>query len=271
MEKHFLKPNVVIEPLFERWYAWSHLVSPATAAMNVTDRHLKIMNSYIQTPMLHEAAVKNPAMLGGPFMDFPDRSIDKVKSLRSETMANQASLIEFSTAVKKLDAILKEKAKGYSMEELYQEVPEILKGYVELVYDLNNNPSFRFFEALLYNSEFYCKDSQSIALWVTNNDERPFSLSTPKLDHPDVLHLKVPFDHIGIDKLSNMKRQGGTIDEIADILGVDVQDRACLIRFLQHKSILVTENMKVIVHACDIWDMHVSLLRQRIFLFSWIH
>ena len=79
MEKHFLKPNVVIEPLFERWYAWSHLVSPATAAMNVTDRHLKIMNSYIQTPMLHEAAVKNPAMLGGPFMDFPDRSIDKVK------------------------------------------------------------------------------------------------------------------------------------------------------------------------------------------------
>lgn len=44
--------------------------------------------------------------------------------------------------------MLKTKAKGATLEPLYKEVPEILKGYVELVYDLNNNPSYRFFESL---------------------------------------------------------------------------------------------------------------------------
>ncbi|NET07738.1 MAG: NAD-dependent epimerase/dehydratase family protein [Symploca sp. SIO2B6] len=29
----YLKPNVIIEPLFNQWYAWSYLISPATAAV----------------------------------------------------------------------------------------------------------------------------------------------------------------------------------------------------------------------------------------------
>lgn len=42
-----LKRNVMAEPLFDRWYAWSHLISPATASRNITERHLRIMDSYI--------------------------------------------------------------------------------------------------------------------------------------------------------------------------------------------------------------------------------
>jgi len=42
----YLKPNVVIEPLIDNWYAWSHLISPATAAMNIKERHVVIMNSF---------------------------------------------------------------------------------------------------------------------------------------------------------------------------------------------------------------------------------
>jgi len=34
--------------------------------------------------------------------------------------------------------MLKINAKGYSLEILYEKLPEILKGYVELIYDLNN-------------------------------------------------------------------------------------------------------------------------------------
>jgi hypothetical protein len=59
----YLKPNVVLEPLVDRWYAWSHLISPATAAMNTVGRHLKIMNSYIQAPQLHADAVKDPSWI----------------------------------------------------------------------------------------------------------------------------------------------------------------------------------------------------------------
>jgi L-ascorbate metabolism protein UlaG (beta-lactamase superfamily) len=220
----FLKPNVVIEPLVDRWYAWTHLVSPATAAMNVVNRHLKIMNSYIQSPQIHAAAVKNPKMLGGPFMDYGGKRVDEVKALRDQILARQAPAVRFAEAVKELDRMLKSSAKGASLEPLYEKVPDLLKGYVELVYDINNHPSFRFFEALLYQSEFSPRASQSIALWVTENDQRPFVLSTPQLDDPHVLHLDIPFDHPGIDALSRMKRTPGTIEEVAAALGIAAAD-----------------------------------------------
>ncbi|MFK7748979.1 MAG: MBL fold metallo-hydrolase, partial [Kordia sp.] len=69
-QNQYLKLNVALEALIDRWYAWSHLVSPATAAMNIKERHLKIMQSYIKSPKTHAAAVKRPEMLGGPFIDY---------------------------------------------------------------------------------------------------------------------------------------------------------------------------------------------------------
>lgn len=224
--KFYLKPNVVLEPLYDRWYAWAHLISPASGARNVVNRHLKIMNSYIQSPQIHQMAVKNPKMLGGPFMDYEGTRVEEVKKLRDETMASQEKTLELCRAIDELENMLKANANGGPMEELYDKVPEPLKGFVELVYDLNDNASYRFFEPLMYNSEFYRKDAQSIALYVTNNDERPFCLSTPRLDEPHVLHLPIPLDHKGIDELCKMKRSGGSIDEIAEKLGVEDKDRA---------------------------------------------
>ncbi|AMP99730.1 MBL fold metallo-hydrolase [Pedobacter cryoconitis] len=223
-EKWYTKPNLIIEPLYDRWYAWSHLISPATAAMNIVGRHLKIMSSYIQSPQIHAAAVKNPKMLGGPFMDYKINRVEDIKKLKEATLHNQEKQVLLAEAIKELDDMLKKNAKGYSLEELYSKVPEILKGYVELTYDLNNNPSFRFFESLLYKSEFYNKKSQSIALWNTDNDERPFCLSTPRLDEPNVLHLNIPFDNEAIDLLSRMKREGGSKDDIAARLGIEERD-----------------------------------------------
>jgi L-ascorbate metabolism protein UlaG (beta-lactamase superfamily) len=253
----YLKPNVVIEPLIDRWYAWSHLISPATAAMNIVGRHLKIMNSYIQAPQIHAAAVKNPKMLGGPFMDYNGGRVDEVKKLKEQTLEQRAKMIELHAAIMELDKMLKSNAKGYSMEALYEMVPDLLKGYVELVYDLNNNPSFRLFESLLYKGEFNNKSSQSIALWVTNNDVRPFCLSTPKLDNPGVLMLNIPFDHEGIDALSKMKRNPGNIDEIASKLGITKEDRVLFDTFFteqEHpkyeKYVGEKARMRYFGHAC---------------------
>jgi L-ascorbate metabolism protein UlaG (beta-lactamase superfamily) len=220
----YLKPNVVIEPLIDRWYAWSHLISPATSAMNITGRHIKIMNSYVQSPQIHAAAVKNPKMKGGPFMDYPNQRVEDIRKLKDDTLNKRADSIAFAEAVHELDKLLKTQAKGHSLEPLYEKVPEILKGYVELVYDLNNNPSFRFFESLLYDSNYFNKKTQSIALWITNNDERPFCLSTARLNEPEVLHLNMPFDHKGIDMLSKMKRNPGAISDVASALGVEDKD-----------------------------------------------
>ena len=74
----YLKPNVVLEPLVDKWYAWSHLISPGTAAMNIVGRHHMITESYLAAPSIHAEAVLNPKMRGGPFMDFGGARIDEV-------------------------------------------------------------------------------------------------------------------------------------------------------------------------------------------------
>ena len=215
----YLKPNVVIEPLVERWYAWSHIISPATASMNIVKRHIEIMNSYAESPEVHENAIKDPKMLGGPFMDYSTDRTEDIKKLLESTFLNQKQQINLSFAIRKLVLLLNKEAKGQSLEGLYEKVPDILKGYVELVYDLNGNPSFRFYENLLYQSEFYNSKNQSIALWLTNNDTRPFCLSTPRLDEDDVLHLNIPFEDEFIDELSKMKRTPRPFGEIRNLLG----------------------------------------------------
>ncbi|MFT6502471.1 MAG: L-ascorbate metabolism protein UlaG (beta-lactamase superfamily) [Crocinitomicaceae bacterium] len=256
-EQFYLKPNVVTEPLFDRWYAWAHLISPATGAMNVANRHLKIMDSYLQAPQIHQMAVKNPKMLGGPFIDYEGTRSEEIKNLRDETIEKQAKSIKLSKAIKELDEMLKSKANGCSLEGLYELVPEELKGYVELVYDLNNNASYRLFEPLLYSSEYYRKDSQSIAFSITENDERPFCLSTPRLDDEGVLHHNIPFDHPGLDDLCKMKRTPGSIDTIAEKLEIKSEDRALFDTFFTAKEHPTYKNydgdkarMRYFGHAC---------------------
>ncbi|MBO0933578.1 MBL fold metallo-hydrolase [Fibrella sp. HMF5036] len=227
----YLSPNTVLEPLIDRWYAWSHLVSPATAAMNILNRHLKIINSFIQAPDVHVAAVQNPKLLGGPFMDTPKARVGEVKDLKARTLDERSDLIELAKAIKELDQLLKQQAKGYSLEPLYEQIPPLLKGYVELLYDLNGNPSYRFFESLLYRSKFYNPASQSIALWLTHNDSRPFVLSTPRLDEPAVLHLPIPFNHPAIDLLASMKRQPRRLSDVKRLLDVPAFDEALLASF----------------------------------------
>src|SRR4051794_35335703 len=118
-EEIYLKPNVVLEPLVDKWYAWSHLVSPATAAMNIVWRHLTIIESYLLAPSIHANACLNPKMKGGPFMDFGGGRIEEVKALEQESYRKQAKVIEFAKAVKELDRLLAAEAKGYGLETLY--------------------------------------------------------------------------------------------------------------------------------------------------------
>jgi L-ascorbate metabolism protein UlaG (beta-lactamase superfamily) len=216
----YLKSNVVSEPLFDGWYAWPHLISPATAALNVKERHLKIMNSYIKAPQIHAAAVKNPKMLGGPFIDLGGKRVDEIKALAQSITTNRTDLLELADALVELDTMLKSEATGYSMEPLYEKIPERLAGYVELYYDLNNNPGFRLFEALLYHSEYYVEEAQSLAVYTIDDDHRPFILSTPRLEEEHILHLEIPFKHKGIDMLFEMQRTPGSYQEVKDLLEI---------------------------------------------------
>lgn len=218
--KYYLKQNVLMEPLFNQWYAWSHLIAPASAAMNVANLHIKIMKSYIAAPLVHANAVKNPAMLGGPFIDYEGGRVAEIKALLDKTIKEQAHMIEFAMSVQALDNLLRNEAKGLSLEPLYAKMPENLKSFVELVYDLNNNPSMRFVEGLLYKSPYYNPSSQSIALSLIFQDDRAFALSTPRLANPKVLQLNLPFSHPGVDELFRMKTAPQSIGYISECLGL---------------------------------------------------
>lgn len=221
----YIKRNLAIEPLVDNWYAWPHLISPATAAMNIKDRHLKIMTSYVQNPMIHAAAVKTPKMLGGPFIDYDGKRVDEIKGLIENTKEQCADLLALREDVFALNDILKKEAKGYGLTEVYNKIPESLQGLVELVYDINNNPSFRFFESLLYETEFYKESLQSFNLFLVHDDDsRSFVLSTPKLPGEDILRVNLPFKSEKIDQLFEMEDHPKTFKEITKIFDIDEED-----------------------------------------------
>ncbi len=217
---NFLKPNIQAEPLFDQWYAWSHLIPPATASRNVSERHLKIMDSYINAPQVHANAVKNPKMMGGPFIDYDGKRVDEIRALRERTKSNRSALVELSAGIGELEAMLRANARGFSLQPLYSSVPEPLKGRVELVYDLNNNPSYRLIEPLLYNSKYYDESAQSLMLSMTNVNHRPFILSTPRLEDDESVHLRIPYRHEGVDELFRLKSTPKPMSYIRDFFDI---------------------------------------------------
>lgn len=217
----YFKPNIQAEPLVNFWYAWTYLISPATASMVIANSQDSIMQSYIEQPELHEDAVKRPEMLGGPFMDFETRQVETIKRLQKETKVRCGGLFDFADAVKRLKTILKTATNGHSLEPIYAMVPEPLKGLVELIYDMDNNPSFRFIESLLYQSDYEMSKLESVLLTEINQDFRPFALSTPRLPQPDQVHINLPFSSPVYDALFSLKfspASKGDIDDLFNLL-----------------------------------------------------
>ena len=227
----YLRSNVQVDPLFDSWYAWSHLIPPATAARNITERHLPIMESYIASPQVHAAAVKNPKLLGGPFIDYDSNRVEEVIELLERTKRVHLDLIQLSEAISALDNMLRAEAKGFSLQPLYEKVPPALRGYVELIYDTNNSASFRIIEPLLYTSGFYKRSAQKLGMRLVQGDERPFVLSTPRLSSPNSLELSIPFDDERIDWLFSTKRNPQKWKEIVSRFEIDVDDHVLLASF----------------------------------------
>lgn len=215
----FLKHNIKAEPLIWKWYAWPHLISPATAACNITDRHIKILSSFIQAPKVHVQAGKDPKMLGGPFMNVQSDKVERIKDLLTETRDICSNLISLSGALKSFDRELQSLADGSSMEHLYGLIPTELKGLIELVYDLNNHASLRLIEHLFY-SKYYSDQCQEIALSHNTADFRPFVLSTPRLETDGEVYLKIPFMDQRLDLLFSMRHTSRALSEIKKVLDI---------------------------------------------------
>lgn len=216
----YLRQDVMAEPLLHQWFTIFPLIPPAMTAMFFANSNLKVLRSFVDSPKMHASALKNPAFAGGPFVNIPVERVGEVKALLEQTLKDAAPLLEFAQGVKELDQLLQTQARGNSLEPLYPRVPEALRGYVELNYNLNHNASFRFIEGLLYQSRYYQEHAQSVMLSLTDRDERPFVMSTPRLEQPDQVHVKLPLRNAGFDRLFQMREVAGDVGEIGEALGV---------------------------------------------------
>lgn len=229
MKNLYLKQNVVLEPLIDNWYVWPHAIPPLTYAMNLKNRNLPILESWIENPEVHAMAVQDPKMLGGPFMDFPIEKKDVVIAHKEKLERENQDLFDLVDQVQELNELLLEHGNGDSLVHLYKKVPEALKGYVELVYDLNNNASFRLFEHLMYQSDYYRKSAQGFKFYETNQDDRPFVLSSPRLKD-DGLYLNLPFDSDEIDYIYDNTRTK-TKEELIKKLGIEKSQEALFLSY----------------------------------------
>jgi L-ascorbate metabolism protein UlaG (beta-lactamase superfamily) len=225
MNKYYLRPNAVAEPLINRWYAWPMLISPAAASLITLNLHFNIMQSYIRMPKIHMDAVKNANMRGGPFIDFGgENKVAEVKQQVAEQQSSCAPMLEFASALKELNQLLNQEGDGHSLIPLYEKIPPALRGYVELVYDTNNNPGFRLLESLLYRSPYYNKKGQELMLSLVYSDSRPFVLSTPRLAQNNQLNWKIPFADKALDTFFASREHGLSLTELQQFYKNNFED-----------------------------------------------
>ena len=193
LEKMYvLRPDVIAEPIVRGWYAWPHLVSPITAALNLANRQIKTLASFVESPEIHEAAVKSPELRGGPFVDLPASKVADVKTMLDEALASGEFMIEFADQIRELAKACEATSGGGSLERLYDNVPDLLDGFIEFYYTDMGQASFRVIEPLLYQTQLYDETKQSLHLYIANNESRSFAFSTPRpID--DVVVINRPF------------------------------------------------------------------------------
>lgn len=229
--QYLLKPDVVIEPLISRWYAWSHMVSPATACLNIAYKYLPLMESFVGSPDIHAAACRNPALAGGPFVDLPASSVDQVKELIALTN-QEVDMIRFGEGLRESFRLLIKNADGFSIEKFYEMLPESVKGFVELSYTLTGAPELRVIEPLLYMKGLHKPDNQSAMMYRVKGDARSFAFSTPRLKRNDAIEINKPFDNEIYDFLARLRSNPKSLEEITQALNLPSENNELLHSFL---------------------------------------
>lgn len=256
-EPRFLRPDVIIEPLVDRFYAWLLMVSPVQAAMNLAFVHVPLLESYLQSPQVHINASANPELRGGLFVNIEEARSGEVRDLLATIKRDRAEMLNFAAAIAQAEELVRQSATGFDLTPLYPKLPSALSGLVELAYDTSNQAAVRFIEPLVYESGAYTEDRQSIQLSLETGIERPFILSTPRLTSPDALDLRIPFRHPGLEELFRSRVHGTTLNRLRDMLELGADETTALSQLLATQPDLAADRhidsggrIRYFGHAC---------------------
>jgi L-ascorbate metabolism protein UlaG (beta-lactamase superfamily) len=219
-QKLFLRSNVIVEPLIDRFFAWPYTLAPVQSAMNLAFLQVPLLESYLQSPQVHVAASNNPELRGGYFINIAEERADEVRDLLAAIKRDRAAILRFAEAIAAGQELLRANATGFDLTPLYPKLPAELGGLVELAYDTDNQAQMRFMEPIVYTSDVYQESRQSVQISYETGIERPFILSTPRLTSPDVLELDVPFRHPGLEELFKARVRPTTVSHVAEGLGL---------------------------------------------------
>ncbi|MCF2856177.1 MBL fold metallo-hydrolase [Pseudoalteromonas sp. SMS1] len=201
-KKFYLREDVYFEPLWCQWYAWPYLLPPVTGARHMVNTHRRIMKSFIKNYKLHIMAVKQPGMAGAEFLDCTEEQVDDIKKLVDKIDNEYSDMVELADAVREVDELCRNHTSGESTDALYEQVPGPLQGYVEFFMDMEHNASYRLLESLLYRSQYYKPELQSVSFGLLDKvGERPFVLSTPRLPDDNHIQFKVGYADPMLDTL----------------------------------------------------------------------
>ena len=230
--RYRLADFTVAEPLINHWAAWSYLLAPVPASLQLLRHQTQVLQSYIEDPDFHVKACLDPGLIGGPFANIPVERVGEVRELLAVTLDKQSAALKLASALIQFYDLLVEEAKGQSLEPFYEKIPDELRGYVELVYDYYNRPTVRFLENLLYESKYYDKGLQSLRLSRLKQDSRPFIMSTPRLQEEGQVDWPAAFDDSRVDELFNLDIEPQPLHRIREILELKSSDEQQLLPLL---------------------------------------
>lgn len=256
-EPTFLRSNVIVEPLADRFYASLHTIAPVQAAMNLAFLQVPMLESYLRSPQVHINASRNPQLRGGFFVDVGKDQAGEIRDLLASIKRDRAEMLDFASAITQADDLLRQSASGFDLRPLYTKLPPALSGLVEMVYDIDNQPSLRFLEPLIYTTSHYAEDRQSVQISLDDGRQRPFVMSTPRLPSPDVLELNIPFRHPGLEELFRARVHATTLRKLTDALELDADKAGRLAELLtdapdlaEDRHIDTGSRIRYFGHAC---------------------
>jgi L-ascorbate metabolism protein UlaG (beta-lactamase superfamily) len=228
----FLKSSAKIEPLVSRWYAWPHMVSPVQHALNVVYRYLPVLKSFTSNASVHTTAAQDPTLFCGPFVNLSGDAVAEVKLLIEETTRESSELITFATELRALDQKLQSFGKGGSLDKYYTELPDCLRGLVELTYDMNHHPGARLNEELIYRGGLDNAHTQELSVFAGRDEDRAFFLNTPRMRTDSRVDFRIPFADPFVDKLAAMRVRPMSLSELFEGTDVDAETQHRFAQFV---------------------------------------
>lgn len=232
-----LADSTAAEALVDRWVAWPHTLSPVPYSLHMLNYQKKTLASYLQNPEIHVKSSNNPKLLGGPFVNIPPQRAAEVAELLARMESEHAAELRLAQDLIDFQNLLDKEAVGQSLEPYYGNMPESLRGRVELLYDYNCRPIVRCIESLFYRSPHYKKRLQSLRLFTQTHDRaRSYYMSTPRLSEAGALDWNIAFAQTEIDELFKLDSRPQPLGHIREILGLDAADEHRLLPLLSDQA-----------------------------------